>query len=96
LIWVLLTSVSRILFKHSKLGENYSLKKSNNSISNSLNTHVFIKDYYLRPLTSASKTLINISLLNLVNHLYILKESLFSSYLPKSLIEVYAKEIKPK
>jgi len=36
------------LFKHSILG-NYSLEKSNSSISNALNIHVFIKSYYLRP-----------------------------------------------
>jgi len=38
----LLTSVSGTLFKQYKLG-NYSLKKSNSSISNALNAQDFIK-----------------------------------------------------
>jgi len=58
---VLLRSAPMTLFKHSKL-RNYSLKRLNCSISNALNTHIFIKSYYLRPLTSVSGALVNISL----------------------------------
>jgi hypothetical protein len=53
-------SASGALFKHAKLG-SYSLKKSNSSISNVLNTQVFIKSYYSRLLKSALEALVNIS-----------------------------------
>ena len=62
IISVLLTSAPGALFKHSKLG-NYFFKKSNSSISNALNTQIFIKSYDLRPLKSTLEVLINISLI---------------------------------
>jgi len=57
------------LFKHFKLG-NYSLKKSNSLIFNVLNTHVFIKSYYLRHLKSALGTLVNISIYLFINKIF--------------------------
>ena len=57
---MLLTSV-QTLFKHSKLGGNYSLKKLNDSISNTLNTKNFIKKItILNP--CVPRTLVNISI----------------------------------
>jgi hypothetical protein len=46
-------SIFRILFKNFIL-KIYSLKKSNCSISNILNTYIFIKAYYLKFLKSIS------------------------------------------
>jgi len=75
-IQVLLTSASGTLFKHSKL-ENYSLKKLNNSISNTLNAQVFIKSFCLKPLKSAPEKLVNISLYIYISHLCIPIKSFF-------------------
>jgi len=59
--YILLTSISEVLFKHSKLG-NYFLKKFNSSISNVLNSQLFFLNNYLRPLKNVSGTLVNISI----------------------------------
>lgn len=58
--WVLLTSVSGTLFKHTKIS-NYHFKKSNISISNAIITCIFINTCYLCSLKSAPGTLVNIS-----------------------------------
>lgn len=56
---VLSTSVLISFFKESKL-KNYSLKKSNVSISNALKAQVFIKTYYLKFLKNVLRIIVNI------------------------------------
>lgn len=73
---VLLTSVSRTLFKHAKLN-NYSSKMLKFSISNALITQILIKkSYYLRSLRLCFFCLENISFLTVC---FFFQQKLFSS-----------------
>jgi hypothetical protein len=62
---VLLTSAPGAFFKNSIL-RNYSLEKSNSSISNALNAQTFIKTYPLKFLENAPGALVSISLKTMV------------------------------
>jgi hypothetical protein len=56
-VWIFLTSTFGTLFKDFIL-RNYSLKKSNSSISYILNAQTFIKIYHLRLLKKFQRALI--------------------------------------
>jgi hypothetical protein len=62
IVRILLTSALRALFKVSQL-RNYSLKKSNTSISNALNAQISVKTYCLKSLNIALRALVSISLI---------------------------------
>jgi len=59
----LLISALRTIFKDTQ-SKNYSLKKLNISISDTLNTQVSIKTYYLKSLLLKKINLTNIYFLN--------------------------------
>jgi len=52
---ILLTSVFKTLFK-KEISQMYLFKKLNISISNALDTEIFIKYYYFKPLKNTLKT----------------------------------------
>jgi len=74
---VFLASVSGALFMHSKLN-NYSLKVYKFSIFNAPITQTFIKNYHLKSLVCAPKTVVNIfqiiNIKNMTHHWMIERE----------------------
>jgi hypothetical protein len=84
-------SVSETLFKEFIL-RNYSLKKSNSSISHILNAQTFIKIYHLRFLKNVPETIVGIFLNALIPLINILgefgqnKTNTLPFYIPSSLV----------